>query len=230
MRSYGQYCSVARALDVVGDRWTLLIIRELLLRGASRFTDLKHGLPGVATNLLSGRLKELEDLGLITRRAAPPPVATTLYDLTDDGLALEPVLKALGSWGLRYMSTEKSGDAFQAHWLGQAVAWFSTDADPSGPPAVIQLVASDQEAVVTFGDGQITTQVGRADQPDLVIEGPPRVVLGLLNGAFDLNKAHALGVSTHGRRTLLRRIQPHWAKTGQSERTSRAKQAVIDRC
>src|SRR2546422_856724 len=112
MRSYGQYCSIARALDVVGDRWTLLIVRELLLRGACRFTDLKNGLPGVATNLLSGRLKELEEAGLISREDAPPPIATTLYDLTEDGRALEPVLKAVATWGLRYMADERPGDAF----------------------------------------------------------------------------------------------------------------------
>lgn len=214
MRTYGQYCSVARALDVVGDRWTLLIVRELLLRGGCRFTDLKNGLPGIAPNLLSGRLKELEEVGLVSRRDVPPPVATVLYELTQDGLALEPVLKALGLWGLRYMSTERPDDEFQAHWLSYAVASYTTDADPTGPPAVIQLVASDQEAVVEFGDGQITTRVGRADKPDLVIDGPPRAVLGLLNGGLDLKKAHALGLSIRGRRSLLRRIQPYSAKTG----------------
>src|SRR6266566_415342 len=102
MRTYGQYCSIARALDLVGDRWTLLIVRELLLQGPCRFTDLKNGLPGIATNLLSTRLTELEDAGLISRENAPPPIATVLYSLTDSGLALEPVLKSLGLWGLRH--------------------------------------------------------------------------------------------------------------------------------
>jgi DNA-binding HxlR family transcriptional regulator len=120
MRSYGQYCSIARALDVVGDRWTLLIVRELLLQGPCRFTDVKNGLPGVAANLLSTRLKELEDAGLITREDAPPPVATALYALSEDGLALEPVLKALGLWGLRFMTDERPDDAFQARWLAYA--------------------------------------------------------------------------------------------------------------
>ena len=85
MRSYGQYCSVAKALDVVGDRWTLLIVRELLLRGACRYTDLKDGLPGIATNLLADRIRELEAAGLIRREEAPPPVATTLVHLTEAG-------------------------------------------------------------------------------------------------------------------------------------------------
>src|SRR5436305_11927992 len=85
VRSYGQYCSIARALDVVGDRWTLLIVRELLLRGPCRFTDLRNGLPGIASNLLSGRLKDLEQAALVSREDAPPPIATTVYTLTPDG-------------------------------------------------------------------------------------------------------------------------------------------------
>src|SRR6266851_1274072 len=85
MRSYGQYCSIAKALDVVGDRWTLLIIRELVIRGACRYTDLKNGLPGIATNLLSDRIRELESAGLIRREDAPPPIATTLFHLTESG-------------------------------------------------------------------------------------------------------------------------------------------------
>src|SRR5690349_2935803 len=104
MRSYGEYCSVAKALDVVGDRWTMLIIRELLIRGACRYTDLKNGLPGIATNLLSERLRELEAAGLVLREEAPPPVATALFHLTEEGQGLEPVMRALGWWGVRYMT------------------------------------------------------------------------------------------------------------------------------
>lgn len=208
MRSYSQYCSIARALDIVGDRWTLLIVRELLLQGRCRFTDLKTGLPGVAANLLSARLRELEDAGLITREHAPPPVATVLYSLTENGLALEPVLRALGLWGLQFMADERPDDAFHANWLAYVPAWFATDADPKGPPGVIQLVASDQHAVIELRDGQIHTRVGRADKPDLVIEGPPRAVLGLLTGVINARKATALGLSIHGRRDLLRRIRP----------------------
>ena len=95
---------MAKALDVVGDRWTLLIIRELLLQGPCRYTDLKRGLPGIATNLLADRLPELEWAGLIWREEAAPPVATALFDLTDAGKELEPVLNALGGWGVRYMA------------------------------------------------------------------------------------------------------------------------------
>src|SRR5271155_445348 len=99
MRSYGQYCSVAKALDVVGERWTLLIVRELLLRGDLRYTDLRQGLPGIATNLLADRLRELERLGVVEREEAPPPIAATVYRLTSHGQRLGPVLLELGRWG-----------------------------------------------------------------------------------------------------------------------------------
>jgi DNA-binding HxlR family transcriptional regulator len=208
MRSYGQYCSIARALDVVGDRWTLLIVRELLLQGPCRFTDLKNGLPGIAANLLSGRLKDLEDAALIGREDAPPPVATTLYKLTENGLALEPVLRALGLWGLQYMSVERPGDTFQAQWLAYAPVWFTTDADPDAPRAVIQLVASGEQAVVEIGEGQVRTRTGRAADPDLVLDGPPRAILGLLTGMIDISDATRIGLTVSGRRNLLARLRP----------------------
>jgi DNA-binding HxlR family transcriptional regulator len=208
MRSYGQYCSIARALDVVGDRWTLLIVRELLLRGPCRFTDLKNGLPGIATNLLSARLKELEDAGLIGREDAPPPVATVLYSLTEDGLALEPVLQALGLWGLRYMAEEQADDAFQARWLAYAPTWFTADADPSAPPAVIQLIAAGEEAVIEVGGGQVRAWAGRAAESDLVLDGPPHAILGLLAGRIDIDLATGSGLAVRGRRDVLARLRP----------------------
>jgi DNA-binding HxlR family transcriptional regulator len=215
MRSYDQYCSIARGLDIVGDRWTLLIVRELLLQGPCRFTDLKRGLPGIATNLLSTRLKELEEAGLISREDAPPPVATALYALTENGRALEPVLKALGLWGLRYMSTERPDDTFQARWLAYAAAWFTTDSDPDAPPAVIQLIAADEQAVVEVGGGQpVRTRIGRAADPDLVLDGPPRAILGLLTGVIDIDVAVQIGLTATGRRDVLARLRPVAAVSG----------------
>ena len=89
MRSYGQFCAMAKALDLVGDRWSLLIVRELLIRGPLRYTDLRQGLPGIATNLLAQRLEGLEKTGILRREYAPPPIATTLIDLTARGKELE---------------------------------------------------------------------------------------------------------------------------------------------
>lgn len=208
MRSYDQYCSIARGLDIIGDRWTLLIVRELLLQGPCRFTDLKNGLPGVATNMLSSRLKELEQTGLITRYDAPPPVATVLYELTRDGADLEPVLKQIGLWGLRRMTDDRADDAFQASWLAYAPAWFTADANPDGPPATIQLIAGGQEAVIALEGGSVRTWVGHVDHPDLVIDGSPRAVLGLVTGMIDLKAAKALGSTIRGKHQLLQRLHP----------------------
>jgi DNA-binding HxlR family transcriptional regulator len=206
MRSYGQYCTIARALDAVGERWTLLIVRELLWQGSCRFTDLKNGLPGIATNLLSSRLKDLEDDGLITRQDAPPPVATTLYALTDEGRSLEPVLKALGDWGRHLMVVEHAGDAFQPHWLAQAAASFVIDADPQAAPVVIQLIAGDKAAVIEVGGGEVRSRVGRAASPELTLEGPPRLVLGLLAGMIDVEGAIGSGLNLTGNSDVLDRL------------------------
>src|SRR5437588_3895025 len=151
MRSYGHYCAVAKGLDVVGDRWTLLIVRELLLQGGCRYTDLQHGLPGIATNLLSERLKELEENGLIRREAAPPPIATTLYDLTDAGRELEPVLRALGRFGARFMPAPTGDEAFRGHWLAFPVSEFLRDGEPEAPPAVIEVRTGEQPAITEAG-------------------------------------------------------------------------------
>src|SRR5207302_9460106 len=106
MRSYDEYCALAKSLDVVGDRWTLLIVRELALRGACRYTDLRNGLPGIATNLLTERLRELENAGVIAPQEAPPPIATTLYRLTPRGGQLRPVLASLVRCGMPLMTEQ----------------------------------------------------------------------------------------------------------------------------
>jgi DNA-binding HxlR family transcriptional regulator len=208
MRSYGHYCSIARALDVVGDRWALLIVRELLLQGSCRFTDLKHGLPGVAPSLLSARLKELEEAGLIAREDAPPPIATTLYALTPSGRALEPVLRSIGAWGRHLMVADRGEDAFQSQWLAYSVEWFTTDADPEAPQVVIQLIADDTAAVVEVADGSVKARPGRAPTADLTIEGPPRSVLGLVMGVFGTKDAGPMGLTLTGRRAVLARLRP----------------------
>jgi DNA-binding HxlR family transcriptional regulator len=207
MRSYGQYCSIARALDVLGDRWTLLIVRELLQQGSCRFTDLKNGLPGIATNLLSSRLKGLEDDGLVTREEAPPPIATTLYALTAEGRSLEPVLKALGDWGRHLMVIEHAGDAFRAHWMAYAAESFTVDADPQASPVVVQLISGDNSAFIEVGGGEVRSTVGRAAAPELTLEGPPRLVLGVLAGMIDMGQAIGSGLRVTGNSDVLARLR-----------------------
>src|SRR5215472_16733614 len=175
MRSYGQYCSVAKALDVVGDRWTFLLVRELLLRGACRYTDLKNGLPGIASNMLADRLRDLESSGVIRREDAPPPVATTLFQLTSAGLELEPVVQAIGAWGVRFMAAPSDGDEFRGHWFSFPVSYFLRDRDPGGPPASIELRASAEPVVIEVSGGSVRTRLGTTASPDLVVTGEPRL-------------------------------------------------------
>src|SRR5215469_630741 len=182
MRSYGQYCSIAKALDVIGDRWTILIIRELLIRGACRYTDLKNGLPGIATNLLSDRIRELEAAGLIRREDAPPPVAATVFRLTEAGEQLYPVVDAIGRWGVRYMAEPAESDEFRGHWLTFPVSYFLRDRDPGGPPVSIEVRAASSPAVVEVSGGSVRTRLGAAAAPDLILRGEPQLILGLFSG------------------------------------------------
>ncbi|MFE7751826.1 winged helix-turn-helix transcriptional regulator [Streptomyces sp. NPDC057428] len=115
-RSYDQYCAAARALDSVGDRWTLLIVRELLA-GPRRYTDLHADLPGVSTDVLASRLKDMEQGGLAVRRRLPPPAAATVYELTEHGRGLLPVLTALARWGAPALAERRPTDAVRAHWF-----------------------------------------------------------------------------------------------------------------
>src|SRR5664279_1887637 len=110
VKRYGQLCPLARALDVVGERWSLLVVRELAL-GPRRYSDLLNGLPGVPSNLLATRLRDLQDAGVIIKRTLPPPTVVTVYELTEAGHALRPVLGALREWGRRYGSAPADPDA-----------------------------------------------------------------------------------------------------------------------
>ena len=210
MRSYGQYCSIAKALDIVGDRWTLLIIRELLIQGACRYTDLKNGLPGVATNLLSDRIRELESAGLIRREDAPPPIATTLYRLTDAGAELRPAVDAIGRWGTRYMMAEPVDDEeFRGHWFAFPASFFLHDRDPGGPPQSIELRTASNPVVLEISGGSVTTRLGNAAAPDLVIQGEPRLILALLSGYHSVTELTDLGLEVSGDASVLQRVLPH---------------------
>ncbi len=211
MRSYGQYCSVAKALDVIGDRWTLLIVRELLLRGACRYTDLRNGLPGIATNLLADRLRELEQAGIVSREDAPPPVATTLFRLTPRGEELRSVIVELGEWGVPFMVEGPGDDAFCSQWLTLPAELFLSDQAPDEPPITIEVRAGNESIVIETIDGGIRAHPGTADQPDAVISGPPHPILGLLSGRLDLARARKRGLKYEGDPGALRRVQPQLA-------------------
>ncbi|GAB3143448.1 winged helix-turn-helix transcriptional regulator [Microbispora hainanensis] len=211
MRSYGQYCSVAKALDVVGDRWTLLIVRELLSRGPCRYTDLRSGLPGIATNLLADRLRELEAAGLVEREDAPPPIATTLFRLTDRGADLAPVIDALGRWGVPLMRDHRPQDAFRGQWLRLPVRMFLADHEPDRPASSIQIHAGDQSVVIDADAGRVSMRLGADPDADATVTGPPPRVLALLSGGLGLADAEEQGLRVAGSREAVLRVLPRAA-------------------
>lgn len=206
MRTYDQYCPAARALDVVGDRWTLLIVRELLNRGACRYTDLKDGLPGIATNLLADRLRELEERGIITREDAPPPIATTLFRLTPRGAALKPVLTALGEWGMPLLEEASERAAFRSHWLAVPLEYRLRDHAPERPAVTIEVRTGDQPVVIETVDGAVRVRPGTAAQPDAVLTGPPPLIMDVLMRDLDLATARERGLDFEGDPEALRRV------------------------
>ena len=129
MKSYNQSCPIARALDVIGDRWSLLVLRELLIQGPCRYTDLANGLPGIATSVLADRLRSLEESGLIRREAAPPPIATTLFHLTEAGRAVN-LLVTLGRWGVEHLDGPGPDAEVQFHWFPFALRCTYADMRP----------------------------------------------------------------------------------------------------
>lgn len=152
-RSYDQYCSAARALDAVGDRWTLLIVRELL-GGPRRYTDLHADLPGVSTDVLASRLKDMERDGLTTRRRLPPPGAAYVYELTRRGAELLPVLQALGEWGAPALDERRPTDAVRAHWFALPLL-----------RGLRALGAGDGLVEVHLDEGRFHVRLGAEDAP-----------------------------------------------------------------
>jgi DNA-binding HxlR family transcriptional regulator len=206
MRSYGEYCAIAKSLDVVGDRWTLLVVRELAERGACRYTDLRNGLPGIASNLLAERLRELENAGVVAREDAPPPIATTLFSLTRRGEQLRPVLDDLVRWGIPLMAEQDPDDAVRSQWLAAALELMLTDRRPDAAPATLELQTGDQPIRIEIRDGLIRTRLGQGESADATLAGPPNSIMGLLLGLLDLADAQGKGVTFQGDAAALDRI------------------------
>lgn len=212
MRSYEQYCSVAKALDVVGDRWVLLIVRDLTIAGPLRYTDLLNGLPGIATNLLADRLREMEQAGLIRREEAPPPVATTLFHLTDRGRALRPVLEELGRWGGPLMGVPQEGVAFRSRWLSFPFELHLDDRSPKEAPVTIEVRTGDEPMLIETAGGRVRSRPGTSAHPDAIISGRPGLILGLITGRFGLAEARKRGLEFKGSQKVLSRVIPSQAE------------------
>ncbi|NEW39801.1 helix-turn-helix transcriptional regulator [Nocardia cyriacigeorgica] len=164
-RNYDHHCAVSRALEVVGDRWALLVVRELTA-GPRRYSDLFADLPGISTDVLAARLKELEREGILTRRRVGPRATTALYELTAAGMGLRPVLEALSVWGTPLLGERRTTDAVRAHWfalpLGRAVA----EVVPTGT-VTVHIGETTLHYVIT--DDGLTHHDGAADEADLEV-------------------------------------------------------------
>ena len=162
-KHYDQYCPVAHALDVVGDRWALLVARELM-QGPKRYTDLAEGLPGIGTNILAARLRDLKTAGVITKKTLPPPAASRVYELTDYGIELKPVMRELALWGARSLGPPTADDELFPGWLVGPVDMIL---GPLAPAGRFEFRAGDEIASLVDG----VAHAGPIDNPDVVVEG-----------------------------------------------------------
>ena len=208
MRSYKQRCGLAKALDIVGDRWTLLIVRELLIRTACRYTDLLAGLPGIATNLLANRLRELEEADIVVSNLEPPPIATTLFSLTERGRDLQESLLKLGQWGAPLLEKSVKGETLQPHWLVLPLRLLLVDHTPHEPKLCIDLKMNRESIAIGVSKGRIDVWLGTTEHPTTVVTGKPEVILQLLGGRIDFAAASAAGVKISGSGEVLRRVIP----------------------
>ena len=212
-RSYHQYCGVARALDVVGERWTLLIIRDLLL-GPRRYKDLLEGLPGIGTNLLADRLRELEKRGIIRRTVLPPPAGSTVYELTDLGAALGPAVIELGVWGARMLGTPAQDDHVPTAAIFVAMRAMFKPAKAAGVDESYELHVDGHVFEVRVADQQVLTREGFAHAPVATFTVDGRTLLALLREGLHPRKALAEGrVQLTGDRQTFERFVGLFAKS-----------------
>ena len=192
MRRYDQYCPIAHALQVVGERWTLLVVRELA-SGPKRYTDIAAGLPGIGTNILAGRLRDLEAEGIIAKHRLPPPAASQVYELTERGYGLMPVLRSLAHWGARSLGPPRADDQLEPGWLYGALR---TSAWGVGVEGSVEFRIVDE--VASLVDGEALD--GPAGDPDAVVAGEPQGFYHLfVDRRFD-------GVTIDGDRDVVERV------------------------
>jgi DNA-binding HxlR family transcriptional regulator len=204
-RSYHDGCGLAHALDLIGERWALLVVRELLL-GPKRFTDLRDGLPGASPNVLSLRLRELAGIGVLRRRRLYPPMSASVYELTPRGLELEPVLRELGIWGVR--SATLPHDAPTS--VDAMVLLMRVRFDPRAAGDLCgryELRLGEHRFRALVADGRMDLARGATERPDAVIDASPPALKAVVSGRVPLAEKVASGeVSIHGDRQAAERF------------------------
>lgn len=193
-RIYDQYCPVARALEFVGERWTLLVVRELML-GPRRFTDLIDELPGISTNVLTTRLKDLEDAGIVRKRTLPPPAGSTVYELTEESAPLAPVLVAMAQWGMTMLERPRRNEKVSPRSLVLALA-------VTAPPfndlhdATYEFAVDDELFELRVDHGNVSPRQGAPRDPDAVVTIPARTLAEIAIGDEDIDRLLARGAIT----------------------------------
>ncbi len=217
MRSYDQFCALARALDVIGDRWTLLIVRELFARD-SRYSDLREALPGIATNLLAERLRQLQEADVIEVYDAPPPVRATVYRLTARGRDLRAAMRGLVAWGLPLMATGQGADAFRSQWLVMAVRilFDGVDVADLAPLTVLVEVGREPATIEVSREGLGMELGDPASEAQVEVAGDPEQVFGFLAGTA----ARTDGLRVRGSREAIRRLRTVTARSPLAETKS----------
>jgi DNA-binding HxlR family transcriptional regulator len=203
-RSYGDVCAIARALDVVGERWALLVVRELLL-GPQRFSDLRRALPNAASNVIADRLRELEGRGVISRRTLPPPAASSVYELTTRGQDLESIILALGNWGARVPLPPEPTTLSAT----SVVLYLRTSArvDLGAAPMVCRLELGGPVFSVRIEGGQLRVEAGEPTLPAVSLRTDPGTLNALLNDPNDLDRVVSEGsAAVTGDWAALRRL------------------------
>ena len=191
-KRYDQYCAIAHALELVGERWSLLIVRELLT-GPKRYTDLSGSLPRIGTNVLAARLKDLEAGGILTKRRLPPPTPAQVYELTPYGESLRPVMRELALWGIRSLGAPEDDDEFAPGWLQGAL---DTVFAPMAPDRSFEFRIGDEVASLVDG----AARAGGVEQADVVVESGRKSFYYLfVERRWD-------GVTVQGDRELLERL------------------------
>jgi DNA-binding HxlR family transcriptional regulator len=191
-RTYGQFCGFARAVEVVGERWAFLIIRDLLAR-PKRFTDLLNGLPGIPTNVLTTRLKELEQAGVVRRRVLPRPAGSIVYELTEHGAELEETVMALGRWGAKTLDTPREGEIITVDSLTMAFRTIFQAHEARGLTVSYELRFGDIVLHVRIDKGKLNVGAGPLPDADLILEAGPGIK-ALMSG--EITPAQALADGT----------------------------------
>jgi len=194
MKSYNQYCGLAYALDIIGERWTLLIIRELIA-GPRRFTDLMAGLPGISTNLLSERLKRLEQQGILSRHTLPPPAGSTVYELTSLGQALEKTLLELGKWGSQFVPPSAEGATLlNVGSYALTLRTFFRPEQAQGVNETYELRIDHEVLQVQIKEGEIHVHQGETRTADAIFQTDMPTYLGLLQRRIQPDEAVSKGL------------------------------------